>query len=80
MPKYFTLNNDGNNDTFDLGGLEYFGSSQVSIFNRYGKLLKHAVNKAFSWMVPLMVLNYLPTTIGMLLLLLIIRYLLGMSH
>ena len=49
IPKYFTPNNDGTNDTFDLSGIEYFASSEVSIFNRYGKLLKHAINTPFSW-------------------------------
>lgn len=49
IPKFFTPNNDGINDTFSLSGIEYFGSSEVSIFDRYGKLLKNAVNTSFSW-------------------------------
>ncbi len=49
IPKFFTPNNDGYHDTFHLGGIEYFNSSQVSIFDRYGKLLKNAVNTPFSW-------------------------------
>ena len=49
IPKFFTPNNDGVNDTFDLGGIEFYPSSQVSIFNRYGKLMKFSRNSAFSW-------------------------------
>ncbi len=49
IPKFFTPNNDGYHDTFHLGGIEYFNSSQVSIFDRYGKLLKSTVNSSFSW-------------------------------
>ena len=49
IPKYFTPNNDGENDAFDLKGIEYYSSSFVSIFNRYGKLLKSSRNRPFSW-------------------------------
>lgn len=49
IPKFFTPNNDGFNDTFDLSGLQYFSTSEVSIYNRYGKLLKFSRNSSFSW-------------------------------
>ena len=49
IPQFFTPNNDGIHDTFNLAGIEYFNSSQVSIFNRYGKLLKSATNTPFEW-------------------------------
>lgn len=49
IPKYFTPNNDGENDAFDLKGIEFFSTSLVSIFNRYGKLLKSSRNGPFSW-------------------------------
>ena len=49
IPKYFTPNNDGENETFDLKGIQYFNTSQVSIFDRYGKLLISSKNAAFSW-------------------------------
>ncbi|PQV49454.1 gliding motility-associated-like protein [Jejuia pallidilutea] len=49
IPKFFTPNNDGVNDWFDLKGIELFSTSSVSIFNRYGKLLKSSKNAAFSW-------------------------------
>ncbi|GGZ88801.1 T9SS type B sorting domain-containing protein [Algibacter mikhailovii] len=49
IPKYFTPNNDGENDYFDLSGIENYASSSVSIFDRYGKLLKSGGNGPFSW-------------------------------
>ena len=50
IPKFFTPNKDSVNDTFDLKGIEYFGESQVHIFDRYGKLLKSSrKNVPFSW-------------------------------
>ena len=49
VPKFFTPNGDGFYDTFDLKGIEYFNYSRVAIFDRYGKLLKNAVNTPFSW-------------------------------
>ncbi|MGB5419404.1 T9SS type B sorting domain-containing protein, partial [Algibacter sp.] len=49
IPKYFTPNNDGVNDTFSLSGIEFYGQSQVSLFNRYGKLMKFSQNGPFSW-------------------------------
>lgn len=49
IPKFFTPNNDGVNDHFELKGIEFFSNSSVSIFNRYGKLLKSSKNTSFSW-------------------------------
>lgn len=49
IPKFFTPNNDGENDTFSLSGIEYYDTSYVSIFDRYGKLLKNSRNTPFSW-------------------------------
>ena len=49
IPKFFTPNGDGVNDNFDLKGIEFYQTSQVSIFDRYGKLLKFSKNTAFSW-------------------------------
>ncbi len=49
IPKFFTPNNDGEHDEFDLKGIEYYATSQVSIFDRYGKLLKSSRNESFSW-------------------------------
>jgi len=49
IPKYFTPNNDGVHDTFDLAGIERYSSSEVSIYDRYGKLLKFSKNAPFKW-------------------------------
>jgi gliding motility-associated-like protein len=49
IPKFFTPNNDGIKDTFRLAGIEIYSSSQVSIFDRYGKLLKNSRNSFFEW-------------------------------
>jgi gliding motility-associated-like protein len=49
IPKFFTPNGDRVNDTFNLKGIEFYSTSSVSIFNRYGKLLKNATNTAFTW-------------------------------
>ncbi|WP_411766010.1 T9SS type B sorting domain-containing protein [Winogradskyella sp. A3E31] len=49
IPKYFTPNGDGNHDTFSLSGIEFFGESEVAIFDRYGKLLANAKNRSFFW-------------------------------
>ena len=49
IPKFFTPNNDGIHDTFDLKGIEYYSSSEVYIFNSYGKLLKTSINLPFAW-------------------------------
>ena len=49
IPKFFTPNNDGYNDFFELRGIEELGASEVNVFDRYGKLLKSAKNVPFSW-------------------------------
>lgn len=49
IPKFITPNNDGYNDSFRLKGIEYFSSSEILIFDRYGKLLKSGNGQGFSW-------------------------------
>lgn len=49
IPRFFTPNGDNKNETFNLKGIEYFSSSEVFIFDRYGKLLKASKNTAFVW-------------------------------
>ncbi|MFV9551718.1 T9SS type B sorting domain-containing protein [Algibacter sp. PT7-4] len=49
IPSFFTPNGDGVNDTFSLKGIEFYSTTQVSIFNRYGKLLKSGINTALNW-------------------------------
>jgi gliding motility-associated-like protein len=49
IPKFFTPNNDGENDAFNISGMGYFSSSYISIYDRFGKLLKNSRNSQFSW-------------------------------
>jgi gliding motility-associated-like protein len=49
IPKFFTPNADGNNDLFLPEGLEFFNSYELSIFNRFGQLLKTTNQNNPSW-------------------------------
>tara|TARA_R110000751_G_scaffold209420_2_gene313295 strand:- start:594 stop:2894 length:2301 start_codon:yes stop_codon:yes gene_type:complete len=49
IPKFITPNNDSVNDTFKLSGLEFYSSSEVYIFDRFGKLLFSAKNRSVNW-------------------------------
>ncbi len=49
IPKFMTPNNDGVNDFFSINALEFFPSSKVFIFDRYGKLLFSAINRNINW-------------------------------
>ncbi len=49
IQKYFSPNSDGYNDKFELKGIEYFKSSFIHVYNRYGKLIKVGEGKNFSW-------------------------------
>ncbi|MEP3836805.1 MAG: T9SS type B sorting domain-containing protein [Algibacter sp.] len=51
FPKFFTPNNDGENDTWRINGLgnDYTNASKVSIYNRYGKLIRQLNAKNGSW-------------------------------
>jgi len=49
IPKFITPNADGYNDNFSINGLEYFPSSEIRIFDRYGKLLKVDQGETFRW-------------------------------
>ena len=50
-PKYFTPNNDGFNDTWFINNLEKRGleNSTITIFDRYGKLLKQLTGFGDGW-------------------------------
>lgn len=45
-PKFFTPNNDGYNDYWNIIGLANFPSAQIFIFDRYGKLIKQLSPKS----------------------------------
>ncbi|MFO7703229.1 MAG: T9SS type B sorting domain-containing protein [Psychroflexus maritimus] len=47
-PKFFTPNNDGFNDTWNINGLEG-QNSKIYIFDRYGKLLKQIKPNNYGW-------------------------------
>lgn len=49
FPKYITPNGDGYHDVFQIKGIEYFPSSVIHIFDRYGKLLKSGGGRNFQW-------------------------------
>ncbi|GAA4934055.1 hypothetical protein GCM10023314_03150 [Algibacter agarivorans] len=51
FPKFFTPNNDGNNDTWQIKGMgaDFLGASKVSVYNRYGKLVKQLNAKNGIW-------------------------------
>ncbi|MFC4817149.1 T9SS type B sorting domain-containing protein [Flavobacterium sp. GCM10023249] len=49
FPKYFTPNNDGYNDTWKIANLELNGLSYISIFDRYGKLIKQMDSNSSGW-------------------------------
>ncbi|MDO7173828.1 T9SS type B sorting domain-containing protein [Mariniflexile sp. AS56] len=51
FPKFFTPNNDGQNDTWQITGLgtEYSNTSKISVFDRYGKLVKQLGATSDSW-------------------------------
>ena len=38
-PNYFTPNNDGHNDVWQINGINNLDNWSISIFDRYGKLL-----------------------------------------
>ncbi len=49
VPSFFTPNGDGQNDVFYLKGMEFYPNSSMSIFNRYGKLIKQIVPSNPFW-------------------------------
>lgn len=48
-PKFFSPNGDGYNDFWTISGLETLGKCTVSIFDRYGKLLKQIGSGSTGW-------------------------------
>ena len=49
FPKYFTPNNDGYHDTWNITSLEDFPEAQIFIFDRFGKLLKSLSPQGPGW-------------------------------
>ncbi|MGB5555450.1 MAG: T9SS type B sorting domain-containing protein, partial [Flavobacteriaceae bacterium] len=48
-PKFFTPNNDGANDRWQIAGIETLDSPAVAIFDRYGKLLAQLDTNSEGW-------------------------------
>lgn len=48
-PKFFTPNNDGFNDYWQIKGIENFNNVQIFIYDRYGKLLKQLTPNSNGW-------------------------------
>lgn len=49
IAKYFTPNNDGFNDVWEIAEMKDFPNSSLSVFDRYGKLLKQLNYKNSGW-------------------------------
>lgn len=49
IPKYFTPNEDGFHDFWQIGGIENYPGTMIYIFDRYGKLLKQIVPGTEGW-------------------------------
>ena len=48
-PRYFTPNGDGFNDLWNIKNLDLLSKSTLTIFDRYGKLLKELSSKSAGW-------------------------------
>ncbi|MBF4518544.1 T9SS type B sorting domain-containing protein [Flavobacterium sp. ANB] len=49
FPTFFTPNNDSYNDLWEVTGMENYPQAQVTIFDRYGKLLAQLSLSKMSW-------------------------------
>lgn len=49
IPTFFTPNNDGYNDTWNIKGAKLNSKTQIHIFDRYGKLLKQIKASGYGW-------------------------------
>jgi gliding motility-associated-like protein len=49
FPPFFTPNNDTHNDFWEVTGMENFPQAQVTIFDRYGRLLAQLNGSKMSW-------------------------------
>lgn len=49
IPKYFTPNNDGFHDYWQIEGISNYPNAVIDIYDRYGKLLKQLNSNDFGW-------------------------------
>lgn len=48
-PKFFTPNNDGHNDVWQISAISKFPNSKIFVFDRYGKLLAELSSNDAGW-------------------------------
>lgn len=48
-PRFFTPNGDGYNDVWEIKNIDFFPKATISIFDRYGKLVKQLNANSFGW-------------------------------
>ena len=48
-PYFFTPNSDGYNDTWNITAMNTLSNSKISIFDRYGKLIKQITTNSLGW-------------------------------
>jgi len=48
-PKFFTPNNDGENDLWRVAGMENFPNAIIEIFDRYGKRVAYLSRRNQGW-------------------------------
>jgi len=48
-PRFFTPNNDGYNDSWKIKNLDMLPKSSITVFDRYGKLLKQLNSNSYGW-------------------------------
>ncbi|TDW46409.1 gliding motility-associated-like protein [Flavobacterium sp. 270] len=49
FPPFFTPNNDSYNDVWEVTGMENYPQAEVTIFDRYGKLIANLNHSKMSW-------------------------------
>nr|WP_223826689.1 T9SS type B sorting domain-containing protein [Flagellimonas sp. S3867] len=49
LPRFFTPNGDGFNDSFKLEGIQAFEDFEISIFDRTSRLIAQSTSKDYSW-------------------------------
>ncbi len=49
IPKFFTPNNDGHNDLWQIGSITEYPNAAIYIFDRYGKLLARMSSQSNGW-------------------------------
>ncbi|WP_297333224.1 T9SS type B sorting domain-containing protein [Flavobacterium sp.] len=48
-PRFFTPNGDGSNEVWNVDYIRFFPDARITIFDRYGKLIKSYMGKEMGW-------------------------------